>query len=68
MLFRLAGLIRHYTSRWTLWLLDAAFAIDQISEGLLEHVRRHYWRPVVLMTFKRNKRGAIVLRFKNLEK
>ena len=68
MLFRLAGLIRHYTSRWTLWLLDAAFAIDQLSNGLLEHVRRHYWRPMVRVTFKRNKRGAAVLQFKNLEK
>ena len=66
MLFRLAGLIRHYTSRWTLWLLDVTFAIDQLSDGLLEHVRRHYWRPMVRVTFKRNKRG-VVLRFKNLE-
>ena len=67
MLFRLAGLIRHYTSRWTLWLLDVTFAIDRLSDGLLEHVRRHYWRPMVQVTCKRHKRG-VILRFKNLEK
>ena len=68
MLFQLASLIRHYTNLFTLWVLNTAFAIDRLSEELLGYAQRHYWRPLVQVTFKRTKKGAVMLRFKNLEK
>ena len=66
MLFRLASLIRFYANQVTLWLLNSAFAVDQLTDILLEHARRHYWHPIVKLTVRKCK-GKTVLQFKNLE-
>ena len=66
MLFHLMSIARVYVTRATNWLLVSAFALDQMTETLLEHARRHYWHPMVRLTV-RKRNGKTVLQFKNLE-
>ena len=66
MLFRLAQLIRHYTSQWTLWLLNTAFAIDQLSEILLKHAQRQYEHVGARLTFRLRQGKAELIRIRNV--
>ena len=67
MLFHLASLIRYYVNRATTWLLVTTFAIDQLTDTLLEHARRHYWHPVVMMSYKVRKGRLHLTNLKNVK-
>ena len=66
MLFRVAQLIRHYANQGTMWLLNTAFAVDQLSAILMEHARRYHGRLGLRIWTKTKHGKTAIVRMRNM--